>query len=62
MTRTVALLMLFASFGAASAAETPPQKEDLMRKADPGFTEDTHNIYVTTWGEGGNSEEIRGMD
>lgn len=52
MTKPLALLTLFASFGAAPAAyaaETPPQKEDLMRKANPGFTED---IYVTTWGEG----------
>lgn len=52
MTKPLALLTLFASFGAAPAAyaaETPPQKEDLMRKANPGFTED---IYVTTGGEG----------
>lgn len=55
MAKTIPLLLLLASFGAAPAAfaaNTPPQKEDLMRKADPAFTEDFHNMYQTTWGEG----------
>ena len=55
MTKTIPLLLLLASFGAAPsvfAANTPPQKEDLMRKADPAFTEDFHAMHQTTWGEG----------
>ncbi len=55
MTKTIPLLLLLASFGAAPAshaAKTPPPKEDLMHKADPSFTESFHDMYVTTWGEG----------
>jgi|SRR5690242_5057319 len=55
MTKTIPLLLLLVSLGAATAAraaDTPPQKEDLMRKADPAFTEDFHNMYLTTWGDG----------
>lgn len=55
MTKNISLLLLVAALGAgtvAYAAETPSTKEDLMRKADPAFTEDFHNMYVTTWGEG----------
>lgn len=55
MTKTILLLLLVAASAAqtvAYAAETPSTKEDLMRKADPAFTEGFHNMYATTWGEG----------
>lgn len=55
MTKAVPLLLLVAALGAnaiAYAGETLSAKEDLMRKADPAFTEDFHNMYATTWGEG----------
>ena len=55
MTKTISLLLLAAALCAgtmARAADAPPPKEDLMRKADPAFTEDFHGMYGTTWGEG----------
>lgn len=55
MTRTIPLLLLVAALAVdtvAYAVEAPSKKEDLMRKADPAFTEGFHNMYLTTWGEG----------
>lgn len=55
MPKTIALLLIAVAMGAGSvahAAESAPPKEDLMRAADPAFTETFHGMYVTTWGEG----------